>query len=40
LYWDIRKSIFEKQKSKHWGAGLIKQMAKDLKSELPGVSGF
>lgn len=40
MYWDIRKSIVEKQKSKHWGAGLIKQMAKDLKSELPGVSGF
>lgn len=40
LYWDIGKSIVEKQKIKHWGAGLIKQMAKDLKSELPGVSGF
>lgn len=40
MYWDIGKSIVEKQKGKHWGAGLIKQMAKDLKSELPGVSGF
>jgi len=40
LYWDFGKSIVEKQGYNNWGAGLIKQMAKDLKKELPEVSGF
>lgn len=40
LYWDIGKSIVEKQERENWGTGLVKQMAKDLKSELTGVSGF
>jgi predicted nuclease of restriction endonuclease-like (RecB) superfamily len=40
LYWDIGKSITEMQEHENWGSGLVKQMAKDLKSELPEVSGF
>lgn len=40
LYWDIGRTIVEKQEYSNWGAGLIKQMAKDLKKELPEVSGF
>jgi len=40
LYWDIGRTIVEKQEYSNWGTGLIKQMAKDLKKELPEVSGF
>lgn len=40
LYWDIGKEISEKQQSQSWGNKVVEQMAKDLKSELPGVHGF
>lgn len=40
LYWDIGKSIVEKQKEYNWGTNAIEQIAKDLKLELPEVSGF
>jgi predicted nuclease of restriction endonuclease-like (RecB) superfamily len=40
LYWDIGKSIVEKQEQSRWGAKLIEQVAKDLKHELPNTNGF
>lgn len=40
LYWDIGKSIIEKQAEKKWGGKIIEQMAKDLKEELPETNGF
>jgi predicted nuclease of restriction endonuclease-like (RecB) superfamily len=40
LYWEIGKSIVEAQATQQWGAKVIEQMAKDLKLELPEVSGF
>jgi predicted nuclease of restriction endonuclease-like (RecB) superfamily len=40
LYWEIGKGIVEKQKVNNWGTALIKQMAMDLKNELPQTSGF
>jgi predicted nuclease of restriction endonuclease-like (RecB) superfamily len=40
LYWEIGKSIVEAQAAQQWGAKVIEQMAKDLKLELPEVSGF
>jgi predicted nuclease of restriction endonuclease-like (RecB) superfamily len=40
LYWDIGKSIVEKQEQSSWGAKLIEQIAKDLKRELPDTNGF
>lgn len=40
LYWDIGKSTVEKQKQYNWGTNAIEQIAKDLKLELPEVSGF
>lgn len=40
LYWDIGKSIVEKQKEFSWGSKIVEQMAKDLKRELPDVNGF
>lgn len=40
LYWDIGKSIVEKQNQFSWGSKIVEQMAKDLKRELPDTSGF
>lgn len=40
LYWDLGKMIIEKQEQNKWGSGLIAQIAKDLKKELPETSGF
>ena len=40
LYWDIGKSIAEKQNEYGWGSKVIEEMAKDLKSELPDSGGF
>jgi predicted nuclease of restriction endonuclease-like (RecB) superfamily len=40
LYWDIGKSIVEAQVIQQWGTNAIEQIAKDLKLELPEVSGF
>jgi predicted nuclease of restriction endonuclease-like (RecB) superfamily len=40
LYWDIGKSIFEKQQEHNWGSKIVEQMALDLKRELPDTNGF
>jgi predicted nuclease of restriction endonuclease-like (RecB) superfamily len=40
LYWDIGKSIVEKQQEHNWGSKIVDQMAKDLKRELPDTNGF
>ncbi|MCX6327725.1 MAG: PDDEXK nuclease domain-containing protein [Bacteroidia bacterium] len=40
LYWDLGKMIVEKQENSQWGAKLIDQIAKDLKSEFPDMAGF
>ncbi len=40
LYWDIGKSIVEKQHEFAWGSKVVEQMAKDLKKELPDTQGF
>jgi len=40
LYWDIGKSIVEKQHAFAWGSKVVEQMAKDLKKELPDTQGF
>lgn len=40
LYWDIGKSIVEKQEAFAWGSKIVEQMAKDLKRELPDTNGF
>lgn len=40
LYWDIGKSIVEKQNQFAWGSKIVEQMAKDLKRELPDTHGF
>lgn len=40
LYWDIGKSIVEKQNEMGWGKGVVEQLAKDLRREFPDVRGF
>ena len=40
LYWDIGRSIVEKQKMPGWGQKIIQQLADDLQKDFPGTSGF
>jgi len=40
LYWDIGKSIVEKQEKLGWGQKIIQQLAEDLQEEFPRNSGF
>lgn len=40
LYWEIGKSIVEKQEQNRWGAKIIEQLAKDLRHDLPDTNGF
>ncbi len=40
LYWDIGKIIVEKQKGGTWGKSVVETLAKDLRGEFPGTSGF
>lgn len=40
LYWDLGKSIVEKQQEHNWGSKIVEQIALDLKRELPDTNGF
>lgn len=40
LYWDIGRSIVEKQQSAGWGDAVVERLASDLRSEFPGMTGF
>jgi predicted nuclease of restriction endonuclease-like (RecB) superfamily len=40
LYWDIGAMIAEKQDKESWGTKIIEQVARDLKKDFPGTSGF
>ena len=40
LYWSIGSDIVEKQAEAKWGSGIIGELSKDLKTELPGIDGF
>lgn len=40
LYWELGKSIVLQQEAHGWGSKVIPQLAKDLKSEFPDLSGF
>lgn len=40
LYWEIGKSIVEKQEQLGWGSKIIQQLAGDLQNEFPKNSGF
>ncbi len=40
LYWQIGRSIVERQRSDGWGKSVVERLAKDLQAEFPGMSGF
>lgn len=40
LYWDIGKKIVERQAGETWGKSVVENLARDLRSEFPGISGF
>lgn len=40
LYWDIGRIIVQRQKGDTWGKSIVKQLAKDLQVEFPGIRGF
>jgi len=40
LYWNIGKTITEKQEIAGWGSNVIEKLAKDLQTEFPGIQGF
>lgn len=40
LYWDIGKSIHEKQQTEGWGKAVIQTLAADLQDEFPGQTGY
>lgn len=40
MYWNIGKSIIERQKSEGWGSKVIDRMSHDLKNEFPDMTGF
>jgi predicted nuclease of restriction endonuclease-like (RecB) superfamily len=40
LYWDIGRLIVERQEGDTWGRAVVQSLARDLKAEFPGISGF
>ena len=40
LYWDIGRSIVERQRAEGWGAAVIDRLAKDLQKAFPELKGF
>jgi len=40
LYWDIGKTIFERQQNESWGRSVVESLAKDLQIEFSGINGF
>lgn len=40
LYWEIGKSIVEKQAQHGWGKSIVENLSKDLQKEFPGTQGF
>jgi len=40
LYWEVGKSILERQKSSRWGDKVLDKLAMDLRREFPDMKGF
>lgn len=40
LYWNIGKTIVEKQEKNGWGTNVIEKLAKDIQKHFPGIKGF
>jgi hypothetical protein len=39
-YWDIGKTIVERQQGNTWGQAIVNQLAVDIRGEFPGIAGF
>ena len=40
LYWDLGRSILEKQADQGWGSRVIDRLAADLREAFPEMKGF
>lgn len=40
LYWEIGRTILERQASEGWGTKVVERLASDLKATFPGMKGF
>ena len=40
LYWDIGRSIVERQKDEGWGKSVVEQLSKDIQKEFLGTTGY
>jgi predicted nuclease of restriction endonuclease-like (RecB) superfamily len=40
LYWQIGREILDRQQRQGWGAGVVDQLAPDLKAAFPDMRGF
>lgn len=40
LYWEIGRSIVEKQQKHKWGKSVVEKLSEDLQKEFPGVNGL
>ena len=40
LYWDIGKSILERQQKHGWGSKVVERLSEDLRTEYPNMEGF
>ena len=40
LYWDIGRSIIDRQTREGWGKSVVERLGVDLQKEFPGVGGF
>lgn len=40
LYWDIGRSIAERQQAEGWGKSVVDRLARDLQAGFPGITGF
>ncbi len=40
LYWDIGKTIVDRQEKYHWGEAIVEKLAADLTREFGGAEGF
>lgn len=40
LYWDIGRSIVERQREEGWGKSVVERLSQDLRKEFQGIAGF
>ena len=40
LYWEIGRSVIDRQNKDGWGSSVIEQMSRDIQKEFPGIEGF